>query len=50
MVAGEMQVPEPQPDAAGLVGLAALLTGSNDADAGWPTPVLTFGEAADASD
>jgi hypothetical protein len=50
MVAGEMQVLEPQPDAAGLVGLAALLTGSNDAGAGWPTPVLAFEEADDTSD
>ena len=50
MVAGEMQAPDPQPDeAADPVGLVAPLTGSNDAGAGCPPPVLTFEEADDAS-
>jgi hypothetical protein len=50
MVAGEMQAPDPPPEAVGPVGLAALLVGSNDAGAGWPTPVLAFAEADDVSD
>jgi hypothetical protein len=50
MVAGEMQAPDPQPEAVGPGGFAALLTGSNDAGAGCPPPVLTFEEADDVSD
>ncbi|GAB1715668.1 MAG: hypothetical protein NTAFB05_07100 [Nitrobacter sp.] len=51
MVAGERQVPDPEPDeAVGPVGLAASLTGSNDAVADWLIPVSTFEEADDVSD